>query len=286
MERLTLIAAVLALAATLRSEVFAQERARVAQDDMLVINDPEVAARGKWKIGGALEYWYVRETTSAPQGSGYSHLTFNQFGGNTFAGYDNFTFQYTRRSGDGHQDTSAVTTGGLITTSQELKRVDNELTLRWLARDFTTSFVTPYLLAGYAWFDTRADVTLTSGQINGCTGTSSYTREIRATAPFLGIGGIFPITETTGARLDGRYKRYRVTHSTFGKCPEASGDGDGGDLTATGYYLISPAWSFQLGAKYQSVPGGAIQNAPGVVVEGNTSKRIGAFGMLGYSHEF
>jgi hypothetical protein len=49
---------------------------------------------------------------------------------------------------------------------------------------------------------------------------------------------------------------------------------------------MTPEWSFQLGVKYQTIPGGAIQNAPGAVVMGNRSIRIGAFGMLGYSHEF
>ena len=102
----------------------------------------------------------------------------------------------------------------------------------------------------------------------------------------LGIGGIFPFTETMGARLDGRYKRYHITANKLGGCPEVGTDGTGGDLTATGYYLITSTWNFQLGAKYQTIPGPAIQNAPGLVVIGNTAKRIGAFGMLGYSHEF
>ena len=276
MERLTFAAVVLALAVTFRTGVFAQERARVAEDTL--VKDPEAATPGKWKVGGAFEYWYVRETTDPPQGSGYSHVTFNQFGGNAFAGHDNFTLQYARRSGDEHLDTS--------TTSQEIKRVDNELTLRWLARDFSTRFVTPYVLAGYVLADSRADITITTGQRNGCTGTASYRREFNITAPLLGLGGIFPLTETIGARLDGRYKRYHITTHTLGTCPEVSKDGNGGDLTATGYYLITPAWSFQLGVKYQTVPGAAIQNAPGIIVVGNTSKRLGAFGMLGYSHEF
>jgi hypothetical protein len=102
----------------------------------------------------------------------------------------------------------------------------------------------------------------------------------------LGIGGIFPVTETVGVRLDGRYKRYHINTSALGACPEVSANGNGGDLTATGYYLMTPEWSLQLGAKYQTIPGGAIQNAPGVVVMGNRSERIGVFGMLGYSHEF
>jgi hypothetical protein len=283
--RLELAADVLALVVTFPLEAFAQERARVAEDT-LVVNDPEVAALGKWKVGGALEYWYVRETTTPPQGSGTSNVTFNQFGGNAFAGYDNFTFQYTQRSGEEHLGTSANVAGAPVTTSQEIKRVNNELTLRWLARDFSSSFVTPYLLVGYAWTDSKIDIAITTGQRNGCTGTSNYRRESDVTAPFLGVGGIFPFTETMGVRLDVRYKRYHITTHTLGTCPEVSADGYGGDLTATGYYLITPAWSFQLGAKYQTVPGGAIQNAPGVVVMGNRSNLIGAFGMLGYSHEF
>jgi opacity protein-like surface antigen len=283
-ERLTLAAAVLALAVTFPRDAFAQERARVAEDTL--IKDPEVAALGKWKVGGALEYWYVRETTYPPQGSGTSNFAFNESGGNAFVGYDNFTFQYTHRSGEGHLDTGASVAGSAFTTDQELKVVNNEVTLRWLARDFSTRFVTPYLLAGYAWVDTRADINITTGQRNACTGTSNYSREFKFTAPLLGIGGIFPVTETMGARLDGRYKRYHVATHTLGACPEVTADGTGGDLTATGYYLITPSWNFQLGAKYQTIPGPAIQNAPGAIVIGNTAKRMGMFGMLGYSHEF
>jgi hypothetical protein len=285
-ERLGLAAAILALAVTLPLKALAQERARVAEDT-LVVNDPEVAAPGKWKVGGALEYWYVRVTTNVPQGSGTTLVTSNQFGGNAFAGYDNVTFQYTQRSGQGHLDTSANVAGGLFTTIQELKQLNKEVTLRWLARDFSTGFVTPYLIAGYAWTDARADITLTSGQIGGgCISATSYTRESNYTAPLLGIGGIFAVTETIGVRLDARYKHYHINTRALGVCPEVSANGDGGDLTATGYYLMTPEWSFQLGAKYQTIPGGAIQNAPGFVVMGNRSIRIGAFGMLGYSYEF
>jgi len=283
-ERLRLAAVVLALAFTFPLEALAQERARVAEDTL--VRDPEVAALGKWKVGGALEYWYVRTTTSVPQGSGTTLLTYNQFGGNAFAGYDNFTLQYTQRSGKGHFDTSANVAGGPFTTSQVLNQVNKEVTLRWIARDFSTAFVTPYLIAGYAWTDSRADITLTSGQISGCTGTSSYTRESTYTAPLLGIGGIFPVTETIGARLDGKYKPYHINTHALGACKEVSTNGDGGDLTATGYYLMTPEWSLQLGAKYQSVPGGALYNAPGALVMGNRSNKIGVFGMLGYSHEF
>ena len=282
-----LAAAVLALAVTFPLQGFSQERARVAEDT-LVVNDPEVAALGKWKVGGALEYWYVRTTANVPQGSGTTLVTFNQLGGNAFAGYDNFTLQYTERSGEEHFDTSANVAGGLFTTSQEVKQVNKEVTLRWLARDFSTSLVTPYLIAGYAWTDSRADITVTSGPVGpgGCTGTQSSTRQFRFTAPLLGVGGIFPVTETIGARLDAKYKRYHINTHMFGACPEVSANGDGGDLTATGYYLVTPEWSFQLGVKYQSAPGPAIQNAPGFVVMGNRSIKIGAFGMLGYSHEF
>jgi hypothetical protein len=277
-------AAVLALTVAFLPEGFAQERARVGEDTL--IKDPEVAAPGKWKVGGALEYWYVREETTPPQGSATSHVTSNQVGANAFAGYDNFTLQYTHRSGDEHLDTSADISGGPFITSQEVKRDSDEMTLRWLARDWSTSLVTPYFLAGYAWGDSKADINVTTGQRNACTGTASYSREFKFTAPFLGIGGIFPFTDAMGARVDGRYKRYQTTTQMLGACPGLSRDGNGTDLTATGYYIITPAWNVQLGVKYQTVPGAALQNAPGVTVEGNNSKRFGVFGMLGYTHEF
>jgi hypothetical protein len=48
-----------------------------------------------------------------------------------------------------------------------LEALAQEVTLRWIARDFPTAFVTPYLIAGYTWTDARADITLTSGQVGG-----------------------------------------------------------------------------------------------------------------------
>jgi len=263
----------LALGVGFTSSVLAQGR---TIEETLVLKDPTVAAAGKWKVGGALEYWYINgkvnfyDQNGTKTGDGT--ISFKQPGANLFAGYGDFTIQGTHRSGKG--DVTAHI--GTLSYTSDSKQTDDELTLRWLIRAWSSRVLTPYVLAGYSTTKVTDDKTITAGAfVWTCTGTTraSYTTEYKA--PVLGIGGIFPISEKFGARLDGRYKHYNATQ----KCgsTEVSGSGNGGDGTLTGYYNITNSLNLQAGGKYTYLNGGSAIGYSG---------RLGLFGMLGYSLAF
>ncbi len=262
-----------ALGFALSSSVFAQGR---VIEETLLVKDPTVASAGKWKAGGALEYWYINGKAnfydSAGNKVGDGTISFTQPGGNVFAGYGDFTIQGTYRSGKGDLNANI----GTLSYTSKSKQTDDELTLRWLIRAWSSRFLTPYVLAGYSQTKVTEDRTITAGAfVWTCTGTTTASYSTDYKAPLLGIGGIFPISEKFGARLDGRYKHYSATQ----KCgsTSVSGSGNGGELTGTGYYNITDSWNLQVGGKYTYLNGGSAIGYSG---------RWGLFGMLGYSHSF
>jgi hypothetical protein len=259
------------LSFALPSSVFAQGR---VIEETLLVKDPTVASAGKWKVGGAAEFWYVNGKYNFYDSSGNKvgdgTISFTQPGGNFFAGYGDFTVQGTYRSGKGDLNANI----GTLSYTTHTKQTDDELTLRWLIRAWSSRVLTPYVLVGYSETKTVEDRTITAGAfVWTCTGqkTASYTTDYKA--PLLGIGGIFPISEKFGVRLDGRYKHYRATQT----CSGLTGTGNGGDGTLTGYYNITDSWNLQLGGKYTYLNGGS---------DISWSSRVGFFGMLGYSHSF
>src|SRR6185436_19418539 len=101
-------------------------------EETLVVTDPTVAAPGKWKLGGAAEYWWVRTNYNLVEQNGNevgdATLTFKQPGWNLFAAYGNLTVQATRRSGEGEFTANA----GALQYHGPQKSTDEEYTLRWL----------------------------------------------------------------------------------------------------------------------------------------------------------
>jgi hypothetical protein len=87
-----------------------------------------------------------------------------------------------------------------------------------------------------------------------------------------GIGGIIPVTEKYGFRLDGGLTSTRATY-TREDGASASGSGTGGRFTGTMYYNVAEGWNVQLGGRYEYLNGG---NA-------GSKYRSGVFAMLGYS---
>src|SRR4051812_4155227 len=57
LQRLSLAVALLAVGFS--TSAYSQGR---TIEETLVVSDPTVAAQGKWKIGGAGEYWYVNQS--------------------------------------------------------------------------------------------------------------------------------------------------------------------------------------------------------------------------------
>jgi hypothetical protein len=251
--------------------------ARAQQDPAtIVVQDPTAAAPGKWKAGGSIEFWVVRESQPGPAG-GSIERNLQLGGANLFVGYADWTLQYTQRSGGG--DFSGSNTPANFTGNAQ--RTEDEVVLRWLINALGTRYFVPYVLAGYSWIDSKRTFNSTDGTAFACSGTTNQEARVKFDAPTVGLGAVFTITQNIGVRADARYKPYKVTAHADG-CADVSGNGDGGDFTVTGYYNFGGGWNAQLGARSQTLPG--ISNAPAGASE--SLRSTGLFGMVGYSYFF
>lgn len=250
-------------------------------EETLVVQDPTVAAPGKWKVGGAVEYWWVRTNYTLVDDNGNevgdATLTFTQPGFNVFGAYGNLTLQGTRRSGEG--DYSARTSS--FTYSGPQKSTDQEFTLRWL---FPTRGVSPYVLVGYGSTTLEQTYNIdpaTQPFVWSCNGTKQLTSKTEYKGPLFGGGAIIPFSEKLGMRADLRLKYFKVKQTengTAAACDNAEASALSYDMTVTGYWNIVGGLNAQLGFKYGWLNGGHddIQNWT----------RLGIFGMLGYTFQF
>ena len=249
-------------------------------EETLVVSDPTVAAPGKWKVGGAVEYWWVHTQYDLvdDQGKkvGDSTLNLTQPGYNLFAAYGNLTLQGTSRSGDGEYTAQE----GTFAYGGPQRQKDTEGTLRWL---FPTRAISPYLIAGYGKtrLETEYNITSSGGWL--CTnGTRNMTITTEYKGPLFGGGAIVPFNEKVGMRGDMRLHYYKGTSTQSGSnksggCADKESSGWGYDFTLTGYWNIVGGLNAQLGGKATWL------NAGGDVPQWF---KIGFFGMLGYTFQF
>lgn len=275
MRRHSLVFAALAL--SFSSFAFSQGR---TIEETLVVSDPTVAAQGQWKVGGAAEYWWVRQNYNLVDQNGNhvgtASLNFTQPGFNLFAAYGNVTVQATRRSGDGDFTASA----GALQYSGPQKSTDQEYTLRWL---FPSRAISPYVLLGYSEtkLDQTYDIATTSPFFWTCTGNKHLESKIDFKGPLAGGGAIVPFSEKVGMRADVRFHWNKVEqrrNGTATACHNENASALSTDFTLTGYWNIVGGLNAQLGFKYQFLNGGSdnIENWA----------RLGLFGMLGYTIRF
>ena len=278
MQRLSAAFAVSAIALGVGFSSSAYSQGRTIEET-LVVQDPTVAAQGQWKVGGAVEYWWVRTqydvVDSAGNDVGDASLTFKQPGFNIFAAHGNVTVQATRRSGEGDFNASA----GTLQYGGPQKSVDSEFTVRWL---FPTRGISPYLLVGYAntKLDQVREIAASSPFVWSCNGTKRLETKTEYKGPLIGGGAIVPFSEKFGIRGDLRLKWNKGTQTengTAAACDNVSGSGLGYDMTMTGYWNIVGGLNAQLGVKFQWL------NAGGDV---DQWFRTGFFGMLGYTFRF
>jgi len=268
------------------SPAFSQGR---TVEDTLVVSDPTVAARGKWAVGGAVEYWKVNASWDVTQPvDGTAKLDFSQTGFNVFAGYGNWTLQATSRSGSGDysvEGTAACCGHVKAEGPQDVK--DAEFTLRYL---FPTRSVSPYILVGYTSTNIEATERITVAQIPAvwtCTGTTTLQSKTDYTGPLIGGGAVVPFSRYLGMRADLRLKYYSGKYDVTNKnaagarrtddlCHGES-TGIGYDFTLTGYWNIIAGLNAQLGFKSQWLNAG--ESVPDWY-------KFGIFGMLGYTVRF
>jgi hypothetical protein len=260
----------------LTSNVFAQEETKRVIEEKLVLKDPTVAAEGKWVIGGALEYWYVKGSYDLTDSSGAKTATGDisggMPGGNIFFGYGDFTLNYAFRKGSWNIDL-AYTNGALSHIDQDQK--EHEITLRWLMRGLSLPHFTPYLLAGYTQIDLSETETLLNNYHWVYNNSKVSTRTTTYQAPLVGIGAIVPVNEYFGFRVDGRVLWSSATKE-YDNGTKYTGSGVGGSVVGTAYVNIWEGLNFQVGGKYLALNGGDA---------GNYWKG-GGFAMLGYSYKF
>jgi hypothetical protein len=248
-------------------------------EETLVVTDPTVAAAGKWKVGGAAEYWWVRTkydiVNSSGQDVGDATLTFKQPGWNVFVAYGNLTLQATRRSGSG----DFTGNQGSVAYTGPQKSTDQEFTARWL---FPTRAVSPYVLVGYATTKLEQTRTITSGGgvTWSCSNSPTLQTNTEYKGPFVGGGAIVPFSEKVGFRGDIRLKWNKGTQTENGSntfCDNGSSSGLGYDATMTAYWNIIGGLNAQFGVKFQWLNAGS---------EVDNWFRTGLFGMLGYTLQF
>jgi hypothetical protein len=259
------------------SSAFSQGR---VIEETLVVNDPTVAATGKWKVGGAIEYWKVDAKYDIYEPVvGEATLDFKQTGYNLFAAYGNWTLQGTTRKGDAdYEATGSTVCCGTVRYGGPQDIQDNEITLRYL---WPTRSVSPYLLLGYTETKVDAKEDITSGNaIWTCTNTTHRETKTEYKGPLVGGGAVIPFSRSLGMRADLRLKWYQGKYDQTGTtaaCRHTSGSGLGYDITLTGYWNIIGGLNAQLGFKGQWLNAG--EDVP-------SWYKLGYFGMLGYTFQF
>ncbi|OIR19455.1 hypothetical protein GALL_03360 [mine drainage metagenome] len=251
-------------------------------EDTLVLKDPTVSASGKWVFGAALEGLYTNGPAKYNVGDQVESGTISgaRPGLNLFAGYGDVTVNYAYRNGNAdttglyHYATATNPFNYGQTFSSKIN--ENEITVRWLLRDLSTTYFTPYLYAGYvdAKYDNTNTIT-TPGLVwanNNNSPTLLSTNEWKGS--MLGIGGIIPLTKDYGFRLDGALTSTSATY-TASNGGYATGTGLGSRFTGTMYYNIAQGWNIQAGGRYQYLNGG---NA-------GSNYIAGVFAMIGYSYK-
>jgi hypothetical protein len=245
-------------------------------EETLVLKDPTVSSTGKWVVGGAGEWWYVR--------GGYDTYDKNNVkvsegdirggmpGGNIFFGYGDWTLNVAYRKGT--FDINSHYTGGYdVRNEQDQKEL--EITLRYLMRGLSSAHFTPYILAGYNQTNLDETKTLSTGTWSH-NGTAVGKWETTFRSPLVGFGAIFPFNEYVGIRADIR-GTWTSAKKTRDDGAEWTGSGVGGGATATLYWNIYQGLNLQVGGKGQFLNGGNDVGWKGIG---------GAFGMLGYSYKF
>lgn len=277
MRQLAIAAAVLGVGFS----SFAYSQGRTIEET-LVVSDPTVAAQGKWKVGGAVEYWYVHTEYDVVNSSGTkvgeSTLNLTQPGFNLFAAHGNWTLQGTSRKGDGDYTANQ----GTLNYGGPQRQKDDEITLRYL---FPTRAISPYVLVGYGKTHLETEYNQSAGGPGWtCTGAGNLnmTRTTEYKGPLFGGGAIVPFSEKLGMRADLRLHWYKGNSSQSGSiktgsCADSSGSGLGYDFVVTGYWNIVGGLNAQLGAKTTWLNAGS--DVPQWF-------KIGVFGMLGYTVQF
>jgi hypothetical protein len=242
---------------TISTATFAADR---VIEDSLVYKDPTVAHQNQIVEGISLDYFSFSQDLRVPINNNpdlTGTMTYQQPGISGFVGSGDFTVMASYRSGTGTASFNGVVNNVAVTVNDSFNRSEYELDLRWLMTKFQTNYFTPYALIGYGGSTMNQTITLVGY-------TNTFTADNTATAPLIGVGGIIPISEKIGFRIDDK----------FGLISDTSGgvtnNFNENRLTATMYYNFAEAWNAQLGARYESYSDGSPSTTGGYAMLGYT----------------
>ncbi|MDP2805805.1 MAG: hypothetical protein Q8O24_07660 [Gallionellaceae bacterium] len=230
--------------ATLTTCAYAGDR---VIEDSLVYNDPTLSKQDDWIKGGSIDYHNVYNVpSSVTDTAGAKYTATNSYGMtglSGFVGKGNLTFLVSFRQGSGNM---SVPYGG-TTYSWTKDMSEVEVDARYLLTQFSSTYFVPYTLAGY-----------TSG-----TETWSYAYDYSPgvkqkntysiTGPLVGLGGIVPISDKMGLRVD--VKQAWLSNSVSSNIAAFDGKtltATTTRLTLTGYYNIDTNLNVQLGLRNDS----------------------------------
>lgn len=218
-------------------------------EDTFVIYDPTVAKDEKLLYGVSVDYFSTTYDFNDPDFPGKINTI--EPGITGFVAKGNFTTQLAYRTGTSTLSAKGVGSFAGVSVTGDVKTTMFEATLRWLARDYATAFVTPYFGIAYYNHSDKATVIATNDG-TGATASESVGRAVDAFAP--SVGGIFPLNQKIGFRLEMR-RYFALTDNLT----------DNRNYL-TMYYNINKSLNAQIG--YQSWP---------------SSNATGVFMLLGYT---
>jgi hypothetical protein len=213
-------------------------------EDTFVINDPTVAKDAKLLYGVSVDYFSTTVKTDSPTLP--FTRNFIEPGISGFVARGDFTALLSYRAGSSSINSTGTGAAAGLTIAGDSKQTVLEGSVRWLARDYTTKFITPYL--GFGYFQNTADYTFTVNP-----GGSVVTAHKTAQALVPAVGGIIPVNAKIGFRAEMR--RY------FGSVKSSVNDGtstinSSSDNAAenrdylTMYYNIDKSLNAQLGYQF------------------------------------
>jgi len=252
----------LLILAFISSGTYAAER---VMEDSLVYDDPTVAKPGKWVGGISADIYRFTSPVAASNNSGQSVPATEKLvmpGMSGYFGYGDFTLMASYRQGQ-----STTQFGSPVSNSSQTTTYETEFDLRYLITPLAMKYFVPYVIAGYV--NHRENDYVSGASLNGVGEHNHLTLK----GPAAGIGGIIPITEKYGFRIDERFVNANNTNvSNIYPGLNFSTHANVNVTTVTVYYNVTNNINAQIGFKSQQVH-----------QTNNNSTTNGAYATIGYS---
>ena len=214
--------------------VSAQQR---VVEESIVYDDPTVARPGKWIFGAAIGGYYSNSNSSVSNSSGTEIPVTQQYAqprAGIWAGYGDLSilFGYSKvKSTLGIPGNSKQEDGDIFSAD-----------LRYLVMPLSMKYFVPYVLGSYVQSDSTSTFSYVNSNGVRQTGTN------KANGPGLGLGGIIPISEKYGLRVDAREYSLKTTgRSNLFSNLNSDADIRFREYTAAAYYNITENINIQIG---------------------------------------